>query len=290
MNIRLPKSSGVKRGTDASAVFRRRHAPSTDSLPPPPYQLWINSSGQAFTLIELLTVVAIIIAITAMVIPALTGLNSTRNIDTAAYEVAGILQSARSYATANDTYVWVGFFEEDSSRSSASPAISGTGRIVISEVASADGTMIYSLGTSGSINPLRLIQINNLLKITGIHLKTAIAGDPVFPIGTGTGNNFNGRPAVNNAAAQIGDTTPPASQFPFQYPVKIPAKAQYSFSKIIEFNPRGEAWVNNQTYSLQPAMEIGLQSTHETIVDANNRNVVAIQMSGVAGNVTIFRR
>jgi hypothetical protein len=187
--------------------------------------------------------------------------------------------------------VWVGFFEEDSSRASTSPATAGTGRIVVSAVASADGTMIYSLGTSGSINPLRLIQVNNLLKITGIHLKTAVAGDPVFPIGTGTGNNFDGRPAVTNPAAQIGGTTPPAaSQFPFQYPVKISAKAQYNFNKIIEFNPRGEARVNNQTYSLQPAIEIGLQPTHETIVDANNRNVVAIQISGIASNVTIFRR
>ena len=44
-------------------------------------------------------------------------------VEMAAHEVAGALETARSYAMANNTYTWVGFFEEDASSGSTNPAI-----------------------------------------------------------------------------------------------------------------------------------------------------------------------
>src|SRR5207245_1018311 len=63
----------------------------------------------------------------------------------------------------------------------------------------------------------------------------------------------------------------------------------YTFYKTIRFSPRGEASINS-TYMLRNPAEIGLRPTHGTSVDSNNPNVVAIQFTGVGGNIKIYRR
>ena len=75
-----------------------------------------------------------------LVAPAFTTIKSGGDATSAAYTIKGVLDTARTYAKANNTYVWVGFFEEDGSIPSASPtATPGNGRIVMSIVASKDG-------------------------------------------------------------------------------------------------------------------------------------------------------
>lgn len=253
-----------------------------------------------FTLVELLVVIGVMVIMTSLVTPAFHNMNAAGNIDEAAYDLKGALEVARSYATSNNTYVWVGFYEEDGSRSSTSPATAGTGRIVVSIVASKDGTMIYdptalaaNPANAVAVPPESLLQVNKLLKINNMHLKTAAPGDPAFPAANPNsgGGDFQSRPAANDGNSQIGDTTPgtPSSR-PFQYPVgSSSAPAQYIFRKAIQFSPRGEARVNNSNYPVTPVIEIGLQPTHGGVVDANAKNVAAIQITGIAGNVTIYR-
>src|SRR5213596_34315 len=83
-----------------------------------------------FTLLELLIVVGIIAVLLVLIAPAFT-------------YIKGVLDTARTYAKANNTYTWVGFFEEDASLSSTNPATAGNGRVVISIVASKDGRNVY---------------------------------------------------------------------------------------------------------------------------------------------------
>lgn len=236
---------------------------------------------------ELLVVMAIIGVLIALVIPAFNTINRGGDVTKAGYDVSGVLQTARSYATANDTYVWVGFFEENINVSGTS----GIGKIVISTVASADGTMVY---TPNSVTTMTsgLTQLDKLVKISNMHLKTAVANDPVFPVGSGTGTSFDARPAVGGTNAQIGDIPSDASLALnlFQYPPG--GTAQYKFKKTIQFNPRGEAAVivNNVVQPLTPIIEVGLQSTHGNVVDNISRNVSAVQVTGVGGNVAIYRR
>lgn len=229
-----------------------------------------------FTLVELLVVIGILVIIAALVTPVFTSLNAAGNINEAVYDISGVLQGARAYATANNTYVWVGFYEEDGSRNSTTPnPTPGTGRIVISTVASKDGTMIYEPANPAAIDPTRLIQLNKLTKINNMHLKT-------FAVGKGTGDNFDNRPPATGGSAQIGDSSPPDSTTPFQ-------SAQYTFKKAIEFNPRGEARINNSGYPITQILEVGLQPTHGATPDSGNANVAAIQVSGITGNVKIYR-
>jgi prepilin-type N-terminal cleavage/methylation domain-containing protein len=97
--------------------------------------------ASAFTLLELLIVVGIIAILLVLLAPAFTNIKSAGDVTSAAYTIKGVLDTARTYAKGNNTYVWVGFFEEDGSIPSASPtATPGNGRVVISTVASKDGT------------------------------------------------------------------------------------------------------------------------------------------------------
>src|SRR5437879_10765722 len=132
----------------------------------------------------MMVVIAIIAILMALITPAFTSLKSAGDITSAAYTVQGVLDTARTYAQANNTYTWIGFFEEDVS--SATPGTAGTGRLVMSIVASKDGTKVYDTNST-SIDPTRLIQVGKLVKIENIHLG-------LLPLGTGTGDTFDLRP------------------------------------------------------------------------------------------------
>ena len=238
-----------------------------------------------FTLVELIVVIALISTLMVLVAPAFTGIKSAGDVTSAAYTIKDALEQARTYATAYKTYVWIGFYEEPAGQPSTNPATPGTGRIVISTIASADGTTVYNPRSLAAIDPTRVTQLNKLVKVEGTHLAT-------FPDGSGTGDTFDSRPAAIYETAKIGDTTPPnPSLTPFQYPVGNPAPAaQYTFVKAVEFSPRGEARINNRNYTLKTVAEIGLQPTHSTAVDVNSRNLIAIQFGALGGDLKIYRR
>src|SRR5437764_8079981 len=124
--------------------------PSLTSDLRPPWlvgAVWRRRLTSGVTLIELLVVIGIIVILTALLTPAFTKLKSADDVTSAAYTIKGVLEQARTYAMANNTYTWVGFFEEDVSNST--PAVAGNGRLVMSVVASKDGTNIY--GTSSGL-------------------------------------------------------------------------------------------------------------------------------------------
>jgi prepilin-type N-terminal cleavage/methylation domain-containing protein len=256
----------------------------------------------AFTFVELLVVTALIGVLMVLVTPAFTSIKSAGDVTNAAYRIRNALEQARNYAMANNTYVWVGFYEEDGNVPSATPtATPGTGRLVISIAASKDGTTIYNPNSDSNpdpIDPTRLIQVGKLVRVENIHL-------PLFPVGSGSGGTFDTRPTlqfdpggvgyndsrfgeINLTGNQSAPTT--NSQFPFQYPVGGAAPAaQYTFRKTLQFNPRGECSINS-TYKMRRVVEIGLQPTHGNVADVNNRNVIAIQFTGVGGNFKIYQR
>src|SRR3989440_3991706 len=104
-----------------------------------------------FTLIELLVVMGIIALLMVLVAPAFTTIKSGTDVTSAAYTIKGVLDNARTYAKANNTYAWAGFYEEDVS--STTPGTAGVGRLVMSIVASKDGTTVYDPNSLATIAP-----------------------------------------------------------------------------------------------------------------------------------------
>jgi prepilin-type N-terminal cleavage/methylation domain-containing protein len=255
-----------------------------------------------FTLLELLIVIAIVAVLLVLIAPAFTYIKGGTDVTSAAYTIKGVLDSARTYAKANNTYTWVGFHEENvanpASPNSDTPAV---GRLIMSIVASKDGTMLYTgnLGSAVVIDPpppspATLIQVGKLTKIDNVHLKT-------FPSATVTPppDTFDTRPAVASTAAQIGNdtttdpstpTAPPSPSLTFHYPVGS-ASPQYMFVKVVQFSPRGGGVICNSNYTLANVSEIGVEPTYGAAVPASTpANLVAVQFGGVVGNVKIYRR
>jgi prepilin-type N-terminal cleavage/methylation domain-containing protein len=280
---------------------------------PPARTIRVAATGEhrrgsfGFTLLELLIVVGIISLLLVLMAPAFTSIKSGTDVTSAAYTIKDVLDTARTYAKANNTYTWVGFFEEDASQRSTTPATPGNGRVVMSIVASKDGTKVYA-ANSTSIDPTRLIQVGKLVKIENIHL-------PLFAIGSGTGETFETRAALQNdpvAAynysrfgeinAAIPNTAPYTNtQFPFWYPLSAVSQgqAQYYFQKTLQFSPTGECRINS-TYDVRKVIEVGLLQTHGTAVPPPiggggstliyTGNVAAVQITGFGGHVKIYRR
>lgn len=250
----------------------------------------------AFTLIELLVVIAIMVAMYSLVVPAITGLKNSSDLTSDAYQIQGALEQARTYAVSNNTYTWVGFFEQNA----ATPGKSGVGQLVISIVASNDGTSIYNKtqaaavsSTTQTITPARLVQLNKLVKLANVHVfnatSQAIGARPANPI---SGNYLIGLPP-----------TPPAQTqpilFSFQYPLL--GTAVYKFgsrpgtsppvpSGIVQFDPQGEATSECGPISgPAPSYEIAIQATNGTAISTSS-NIIAIDVSGLTGEATIYRR
>jgi len=247
---------------------------------------WQRERASAFTLLELMIVVGIVSMLMLLIAPAFTTIKGGTDVTSAAYTIKGVLDTARTYAKANNTYVWVGFLEENTanpaSPNSDTPAI---GRIVMSIVASKDGTTVYDPNNLATIDPTRLIQVGKLTKINNLHLWTHTDSP------NGMGSTFDTRPNVL-ATYCIGDSSPANSATPFQYPVASPApSAQYTFRKAIQISPKGHTQVNNNSNSPQRAAEIAFEATHgPTAPSSIPADVVAVQINGFAGDVTIYRR
>ena len=66
------------------------------------------------------------------------------------------------------------------------------------------------------------------------------------------------------------------------------------FDRWIRFSPRGEAEVKGGATQITQYAEVGLLPTHGTTlavtINPASGNLVAIQISGFGGNVSIYRR
>ena len=264
--------------------------------------------NHAFTLIELITVMAIIVLLMVMVVPAMTGLKSANEVTKTAYDLTGLLDSSRAFAIANHTYVFVGFAEFDVTQSeSTKPQKAGTGRVVAAAVASKDGTRMFNIYDNNTKttwednykagakngNGANLVPIGKIVRFDNVHLADSLGAPPK------TGNMA--RYSVNNEY-RIGHPDF-VSLTPFNWPLGTPlgqGNGQYYFEKVLIFDPQGAArfhWKRPSAtvgdYSFVQWYEIGLLQTRGTVVikpqSASIGNQVAIMISGLTGGSRIYR-
>ncbi len=189
--------------------------------------------------------------------------------------IKGVLDTARTYAKANNTYTWVGF--------SGSIGSNVTGNVALVVVASKDGTdlgtSVNQVGTPVEITT-GVTQVAKVMRLENAHI-----GDTGTP--TNNGTDFESRANVN-IKYRIGAAAP---QYNSDYYF---IEQGTRFDRWIRFNPRGEAVVKGGSTQITQYAEVGLLPTHGTTLAAGvspaSGNLVAIQVSGFGGDVRIYRR
>src|SRR5688572_5550915 len=128
-----------------------------------------------------MVVIGVIVLLASLLAPAFTNLKGAGDLTTAAETIAGTLTQARTHALANNTYTWVGFYEEASTSTAAStatPPYPGKGRLLLAIVRSRDGTSIFDENDpSAGLPATRIAQVGKLVKLEGVHV-TDIGAPP----------------------------------------------------------------------------------------------------------------
>ncbi len=206
-----------------------------------------------------------------------------------ASNVQSLLESARAYAQANNTYVFVGLTEVDTTQafliSSPSTGAGHTGRVVVAVVASRDGSNNFD--ASGNwVGNGNLIALSGLRHFDNVHLADfsglSTSSGPMAARQTITASGSLGNSGVG-ATALI--TWPLTGSSP-----------QYSFSKVIQFNPQGTASLENGTTpnGVPGWMEIALQPVNgnaapAAVNDVSKGDIAAVQIDGVTGTINTYQ-
>jgi type II secretory pathway pseudopilin PulG len=261
-------------------------------------------------LIELLVVMAVISILLVLVVPAFKSRKSADDFTRAGYTITAGMEQARTLSISKNTYVWLGFYEEDitatTPTTSTAPYV-GKGRLVMATVYSKDGTGIYDIGlskySSGSW-PLNqpgvgsqkgrepsstdmIAQFGKIIKIDNVHVTDI--GSPT-PAPSPSPDSLEARSAMPYSSPSIALSSSnrlnsdSADATRFQFTVQ-----GYTFWKTIRFSPRGEARINTN-YEYRRVAELGLRPTHGSVVDTNSPNVIAIQFNAFGGYFKIYRR
>ena len=275
MRKRRDHASEVRDQGSANSFETQRTLCLTWDLPTWSSAKRVPESVRGFTLLELLIVLGIIGLLLLLLAPAFTTIKGGTDVTGAAYTIKGALEIARTHAKANNTYTWVGFADSIGSNV--------TGTVALFVVASKDGS---DLGTS--VN-----QVGNRIDITSgvmpvgkmMRLNNAHVGDTGTP--TNDGTDFESRAAVNINYRIGAAGTAYDSDYYF-----IGQGTQ--FDRWIRFSPRGEAVVKGGSTQITQYAEVGLLPTHGTAlagtINPASGDLVAIQITGFAGNVRIYRR
>jgi prepilin-type N-terminal cleavage/methylation domain-containing protein len=253
---------------------------------------------RAFSLIELMVVVAIMGVVMTFLVPAYTSIKSANDLVQATNGVAGVLERARTYAMANNLYVYVGIAEVNSDvpaeTTPQTPANgSGGGRLAMAAVAVRDGTRGYGLlstlsspAWSAYNRGAALIPLGKLEVFENVHLAASLGKSS--ETGSMTRPAVSGSYVVGNPACK--------SITPFSWPLGTDIGAgQYTFDKVIQFDPQGVARIQYSTNqdNIVEWMEVALQQTHGSSIPTEPVSptgaIAAVQIDGMTGAVRVYR-
>ena len=209
----------------------------------------------AFTLIELLLVMAIIMLLMGVGIPAIASLAKGNQMNQALSEVAGLLEMARQQATAQNTYVWVAFNSPQGTDNQVRVAV----------LASKSGSDLATWGTDDSTSA-NSAQTQLVVKPRTFN-QVLLSG----------ANGFNSKISSipNSSASDLGAAA---------FTIKVPGGTNEIFNKAIQFTPSGEA---RNSANMAGIVELGLQPTHGRVADPNN--VAVVRVNGLTGQTHIYR-
>jgi prepilin-type N-terminal cleavage/methylation domain-containing protein len=244
----------------------------------------------AFSLLEILSVLAIMGILVSISVPAIQSERSALTFNSSVDGIAGILSQARAYATGKNTYVWVAFYPFDPSGLSG-PATDQSGeQVYVATYASADGTDPIQWGADMTSVPIpyvpsgnpapAIFQVGKVALFKQLHLETV---------------NFATSTTVPSLPAALNNPTPPLSTVSFQLAVNNPSLTlsaqalpsdENAATLVVGFTPSGSAQVSSSPVNsigldLQPMKAPGIK---------NVNNLAAVRINGLVGLTTVYRK
>jgi Tfp pilus assembly protein FimT len=236
-----------------------------------------RKSLQAFTLIEVLTSLSIVLALSFAGAPALSGLLASGNFNSALDQVSGAMESAQEYAIAHNTYTYVGFTNPNAQGQvfvavfGASDGSAGG----ISNVASAT-TSISSAAPTANTGSSVLVMLSRITTVQGVAFSNSLPGDSPIPGG------------ASFADPATAATVPSTAQLSYATNVYQDGSGggQITFRRVVQFTPEGEGRVGAY---VPTAVQLVLAPTAGNSGRILNAEASVIQIAGITGQVTTFR-
>jgi len=232
-----------------------------------------NLSLRGFTLLELVTVIGIMGVVMCLTFHSIHGIKGSGDLTASSGIISAILSQARSQAMARNTYVYVGFYESDVTKSDVlRPAPAGTGRIWVGIAVSKDGTQGYNTTNPASWSTGNLMPGGKLQFFDNLHLATNAT--------------FYATNTTANTLSPVGD--PSATNTPFGWPLENSNSVTRFTQGVIEFTPQGAATLPG-TSSPPEYLQIALIPTHGNFTSNNFPNAAVIQLDALTGATRTFR-
>jgi type II secretory pathway pseudopilin PulG len=212
----------------------------------------------AFSLVELLTVIGIILLIAGVGAPITSGVLRGSQFSSGVARMSGLLDQARQHAIAHNTYVWVAMADV--------PPQDGNGEagLRVAVVESTDGTNAAGWTGTADLGDERFRLVNRLDFLAGTQI--------------GDASTFSLLPADLRPGRQGEE---PASQLSFRIP-GLGGRAATVFTHVVAFSPRGEATVGPSPVAFA---DIALRHAQGTA----SPNVAVIQLTGLTGTLRVYR-
>lgn len=241
----------------------------------------LTQNTRAFTLVELLVVLGIMLLIMGILAPNIGGILKGKKIEQAITSVSLSLEEARSTARSQNAYVWTGFSLVPSTRSQSGQdeiwvmnfrVKPDKKRIPAAASSSAGSAAATSSGTAVPVSPLT--------RVEGV----SIIAKESLP------QNFPDFSEIANRAEDFSSS--PESSTPAQWLRGGSAEAR-TFSKLILFTPRGEAIVETGTPDVPtPKLPYTIICLAQTIGGKpmpNSKDAAVVVVAGSNGRITALR-
>ncbi len=256
-----------------------------------------SSARRAFTLVEMLVVMIVVLALASATTPLIRGTLTNRNISDGVDALNGYLTYARAQAMAKNTYVAISFYQAANSDD-----------LLIGSVISSNGTFIpANFSPSATLSPtVNFPALGNIVTLKNITMV------PESQLSSSMMNNLQ----IANVPAGItdGSIVDCLSSSPDRSSIFSFTVGRYTFGNgstgtafnapLIVFSPQGEAlcfpksdFVNSTSTPVTVSatspffgqLFIGLRATRGGSVVQSDQNSAAILLDGGAGDIKVFR-
>lgn len=236
----------------------------------------IKTKKYAFTLVEMLAVISIIVLLSVLAVPALNSVLKTKGVGRAQSDVTEMINLARTEAMAKGTYVWLGFFNN---------TVNGNSQLLVVAARSIDGTPNLVVNNKPNYRIISKVQkLDDIILTTPAKMTSNVKSmlDSAFIIPNGT--------------STVDVSTIDVSTADLSFKVTMSVNGTLvDFKSLITFTPQGEAiGTNTPATAISPApfttqILMGMRKTAGGQPIATDTDSVGLVLYGGTGQVRVFR-